>query len=185
MRSTSTSRKRRGCFFAAFAALIIFFSIGVTWLILAISTPEDSPRARMFRTEADLRALMTAVETYRAEMGAFPPEGPEGLRLATEFLSRNVAYLPGGPPLDAWGNAYLYAPATAYGTPGSPALKDDGGFLAPDSYQLYSMGMDGDAGMDETLKRRDNIASWDSQRSWRSVYTERQKKFLMEKGRAQ
>lgn len=185
MKSTSTSKGRRGCFFAVFGALIIFFSIGVTGLILAISTPQDSPRARMFRTEADLRALITAVETYKSALGAFPPAGPEGLRLATEFLSRNVDYLPGGPPLDAWGNAYQYAPATAYNSPGSPALKDDSGYFAPGSYQIYSPGMDGDAGMEETLKQRDNISSWDIQRSWRSVYTERQKKFLMERGRVQ
>ena len=184
MKSTLTSKRRRGCFFAVFGALVAFFSIGVTYLILSISTPADSPRARMFRTEADLRALMTAVETYKSELGVFPPSGPEGLRLATDFLSRNVEYLPGGPPMDAWGNAYQYSPSSQYGAPGSPALSGDSGFFAPESYQLYSPGMDGEAGAEETLKQRDNITSWDGARSWRSVYSERQKKFLLERGRA-
>ncbi len=184
MKSISTSKTKRVCFFAAFGATVLFFSIGVSYLIVVLSTPEDSPRARMFRTEADLRALVTAIETYNDNWGVYPPPGPMGIRAATDFLSRNVAYLPGGPPFDAWGHPYQYVPATAYGEPGSGALRGEDDYYAPGTYQLYSPGMDGDPGLAETLKQRDNITSWEATRPWRAVYAQRQKKYLLDQGRA-
>jgi hypothetical protein len=181
-----TSKAKKGCFFSAFSGIILFFSGVLSFWIVSIATPEDSPRARMFRTEADLRALKTAVETYHTDHHAYPPSGAKGLDMANAYLSRNVQYHAGGAPADGWGNRFQYVPAREYDTEGSVALRDeDGDFFAQDSYQLYSPGMDGDPGFEETLKQRDNIVSWDADRSWRPVYSERQKKFFMERGRKQ
>lgn len=176
---------KKGCFFTAFAGIVLFFSGVLSLWIVSIATPEDSPRARMFRTEAELRALMTAIETYQAEYGIYPPPGAEGLELAMAYLSRNVQYHAGGTPVDGWGHAFHYVPADAYEEVGSAALTGDDGFFATDTYQLYSPGMDNDPGFEETLKQRDNITSWDRDRSWRALYSERQKKFFLEKGRKQ
>ncbi len=178
-------RTKTGCFFAAFFAIILFFSGVMSFWIVSIATPEDSPRARMFRTEADLRALKTAIETYHNEYGAYPPGGPKGLQKAINFLSRHVNYLPDGGPGDAWGNPFHYVPASQYDLPDSGALRGDHGWYAPDTYQLYSPGMDGYPGFEETLKQRDNITSWDENRSWRDLYSQRQRKYLLEMGRKQ
>jgi len=169
----------------AFTAVILFFSAVMTFWIVSIATPKDSPRARMFRTEADLRALKTALDTYQVEYGAYPPPGPEGLGMAMAYLSRNVQYHAGGAPADGWGREYQYVPADAYAREGSVALRGDDGYFAPETYQLYSPGMDGNPGFEETLKQRDNITSWDDDKSWRTLYSERQKKYFLERGRMQ
>ena len=44
------------------------------------------------------------------------------------------------------------------------------GYCAAESFQLYSVGADGIAGVDEAAKQRDNICSWDLVKSWRVVY---------------
>jgi len=95
-----TSRAKKGCFFTAFAGIILFFSGVLSFWIVSIATPEDSPRARMFRSEADLRALKTAVETYYADHHAYPPSGATGIDMANAYLSRNVQYHAGGAPAD-------------------------------------------------------------------------------------
>jgi hypothetical protein len=126
----------------------------------------DAPMSRMYRTEADLRSLMTAIETYYAYKGVYPPPGEAGIAVALAHLSQTVDYFPDGAPLDGWGQAFVYVPHFAYRGGESGALKD-GDYFAPDSYQLYSVGADGDA---ETVA--DNITSWDADRSWRRIYRE-------------
>lgn len=157
----------------------------MSFWIVSVATPEDSPRARMFRTEADLRALKTALETYHDEYDAYPPSGLEGLAKAMAYLSRNVQYHTGGAPVDGWGQPFQYVPAYAYPDAGSRALEGNDGYFAPHTYQLYSPGMDGDPGFEESLKQRDNIVSWDENQTWRELYSERQRSYLMEKGRRQ
>lgn len=180
-----TSRTKKVLFFSAFGSIILFFSGVMSLWIISVATPEDSPRARMFRTEADLRALKTAVETYEMDNGIYPPPGPEGLAKAMAYLSRNVEYHAGGAPLDGWAQPFQYVPAYAYEEEDSQALRSDDGFYAPDTYQLYSPGMDGNPGFEETLKQRDNIVSWDEDRTWRTLYSERQRTYLLNKGRRQ
>ena len=179
------SRTKKRLFFLVYGSIILFLSVIVSFAIVSIARPAESPWPSMLRSEADLRALKTAIETYQAEYAAYPPPGPEGLGMAMAFLSRNVQYHAGGAPADGWGHAFRYVPAYAYAEEGSPALQGDDGFFAPDTYQLYSPGMDGNPGFEETLKQRDNITSWDGDRSWRALYSERQKKYFMEKGRRQ
>ncbi|MBN2312242.1 MAG: hypothetical protein JXR94_24900, partial [Candidatus Hydrogenedentes bacterium] len=108
----------------------------------------------------------------------YPPAGPDGLRLATDSLSRGAPYLPEGPPNDAWGRPFHYVPHTEYGRPGSGAMcADDGTFYAPTAFQVYSLGGDGRAGVDNPGERQDNISNWEPARPWRAVYRQRQQAF--------
>jgi hypothetical protein len=139
--------------------------------------PHDAPLARMYRTEAGLALLVNALETYHAAHDAYPPAGPAGLRLATEYLSRKVNYLPGGPPADEWSRPYHYVPHTEYLETGSGAVQSAYGFFAPDSFQLYSYGADGESGLDASKGLKDNICNWNPDKSWRAVYHEYQRVF--------
>jgi hypothetical protein len=138
----------------------------------------------MYRTEADLTALIKAVDTYRAEEGAYPPAGPEGLRMATDFLSRKGHYLPDGPPPDGWDRPFVYVPSSAYAAPNSQALRHGNAYYAPDTYQLYSAGADGANGLDDTEKQRDNIGNWDSAKSWRTDYFKLNSDYMTQRGGA-
>jgi len=138
----------------------------------------------MYRTEASLRVLVNAIETYRDAHGAYPPAGPKGLDAAVRYLSRNVDYMPGGAPLDAWDRPFHYVPHAQYAEPGSAALRNSrGGFHAPNSYQVYSSGADGDPGLANSAAAGDNITSWDARRSWRAVYRTLNRQYTKERGR--
>lgn len=163
--------RRRGCLAAAVAAALVILLPAGTCLYLSLRLPEDAPLPRMYRTEAALRALATAVEAYRDAHGAYPPGGPAGLDAAVRLLSRKVDYMPGGAPEDAWGRPFRYVPHTQYEAPDSPALRAPGGApYAPGAFQLYSDGADGDSGLANPGAQRDNITNWDAARSWRPVY---------------
>jgi hypothetical protein len=151
--------------------------IAGVYLVYAKRMPEDAPLARMYRTEVNLTALCTAVDAYFETHQAYPPAGADGLRLATDHLSRNVPYLPEGPPYDGWDQPYIYVPTTEYDRPGTGALKAAVGYPAPGTYQLYSVGADGEAGQDDTAKQLDNITSWEPGRPWRAIYQERQRAY--------
>jgi len=179
MTSTSTSKRRiSGKYILLFFPILGVVSFAATYLIVAISTPFGSPTAQMYRTEATLKSLANAIETYRADVGAFPPAGEAGLNLAAAHLSKTVNYLPDGPPNDAWDHPYHYVPSTSYDTPGSNALKSDTGYFSPDTFQLYSAGLDGDPGIEDPRKRVDNITSWDREHSWRAKYRALQQAFF-------
>ncbi len=165
-----SSERKRGCLYVALVAAGILVALAAVYTLAALRMPQDAPLARMYRTEADIAFLAHAVEAYRAETGAYPPAGRDGLQLATKRLSRAADYVPDGPPPDAWGHPYIYVPNTQYAEPGSQAMRCGGGYCAPDTFQIYSMGSDGDAGLDDTARQSDNITSWDSAKSWRAAY---------------
>lgn len=156
-----------------------FASIAILALFAARSgsIPNDSPLARMYRTEADLSLLAGAVEQYREHHGAYPPPGSEGLSRAAEFLSGSLNFLPGGPPPDGWGRAFHYVGHEAYGVEASPALTAGGAPFAAGGFQLYSLGADGKAGLEDPADRRDNICSWETSKPWRKTYKELQKAY--------
>jgi len=159
-----------GCAMAGMGFIAVVCAALLAAMLSSLRIPKDAPRPRMYRTEADLAALVKALEVYREAYGAYPPRGAAGLRLATDHLSRNADYLPDGPPPDAWGRPYCYVPHTEYAEPGSGALRMDEEFAAPDTYQVYSAGADGDPGLESAEARRDNICNWDPDKSWRAVY---------------
>ena len=141
--------------------------------------------AQLYRTEVGLTALVTAVESYKQDLGNYPPAGQEGLRLATRHLSKNANYMPDEQALDAWGHPYVYVPSDAYAQPNSGALQVQGVYLAPNTFQIYSPGMDNDPGFEAPLRRRDNVTSWEPDRPWRGAYKELHKQFFLKKGTRQ
>ena len=149
--------------------------------LMSLRTPEDAPLARMYRTEADLTGLARAVDGFYAEHGQHPPAGPEGLRMATEYLSKVAAYFPAGPPPDAWDRPYCYVPAAQYDDAGAGALRSRDGYYAPGSYQLYSLGADGASGTEQEAASHDNICHWDETKPWRTVYRRKNKAFMRER----
>jgi hypothetical protein len=149
------------------AALLIL--VVVIILVPSFLRDSDSPVARMYRTEADLASLANAIDSYYDAKGMYPPPGEAGLAVALNFISQTVDYFPNGPPVDGWGRAFQYVPHFAYTSKNSGALKD-GEYFAPDRYQLYSLGADGDSGKTNPPARADNITSWADDRNWRDVY---------------
>jgi hypothetical protein len=139
-------------------ALALFAALAAAaFIAVSLQVPADSPLARMYRTEAALRALATAVETYADDEGALPPSGPKGLRLAMDHLSRTVAYLPEeGTPVDAWGRPFAYTHIEA--EPG---------------WTVRSRGAD-------PHDPADDIATGREGRPWRPVYAERQARYVAE-----
>lgn len=166
----TSSAIRRGCFAAVLLVAAGSLAVLAVLLIPAWRLPQDAPLAQMYRTEADLTVLVKALDTYRAGQGGYPPAGPEGLRMATDYLSKTGHYMPQGPPTDGWDRPFVYVPSEAYAAPGSVALSGAAGYFAPSTYQVYSLGADGAAGLRVEAERADNITSWESVKPWRTVY---------------
>ncbi|HIJ74679.1 MAG TPA: hypothetical protein HPP83_11320, partial [Candidatus Hydrogenedentes bacterium] len=91
-----TSSLRRCVRLGAAASAGVLVAVVTVFVVASRRIPEDAPIARMYRTEAGLTALAKAIETYRDAHGAYPPAGIEGLRLATDYLSRDADYFPDG-----------------------------------------------------------------------------------------
>ncbi len=164
--------------------LFLFFCLAMLagyFVYDALHTPSDAPIARMYRSEADLRSLVTALDAYLDAHGSLPPAGQDGLKMATDLLSEKGHYMPGGPPADGWGRAFTYIPSEQYSESDSAALKIDGKFFAPDSYQVYSRGEDGDHGIAGSDGAKDNINNWDTEKKWRDHYRSLNERFMSDR----
>jgi len=149
--------------------VLFFFALGgsalaAVFVAASLKLPYDSPRARMYRTEAEMAGLAQAIESYKEANGSYPPPGAEGLRRATEHLSRVKDFYPDGPPPDGWGRPYFYVPHTEYEKADFQAQRCGEGWCAPSGFQLFSAGADGKPGTE------DDITSWDELRLWRDDY---------------
>ncbi|MDZ4860961.1 MAG: type II secretion system protein GspG [Candidatus Hydrogenedentes bacterium] len=185
MRTAKSRRRRNGCILTAFFGGFAAISLVLGYIIIAISTPPGSPKAEMYRTESALTALVTAVNTYKADLGMYPPAGQDGLVRAMRHLSKTANYMPQTEALDSWGNPFIYAPSDSYASTNSGAMRDDNAYYAPDTYQLYSVGMDGDAGANSIYKQMDNITNWDGEKPWRETYHRRHQEFFLKRGTVQ
>ena len=164
--TTSNSRRLAlGCVVAG-AALAAVGIGSVLFVFLAGNMPPDAPLPRMYRTETTLRQAAAALELYRTHHGAYPDLGWGGLRAAWR-----LAEGPARPdPTDAWQQPLVYIPHGAYATPGLPVMLCDGAPCAPGTFQLYSVGADGDAGLGDPERQVDNITSWEDVPAWREHY---------------
>lgn len=161
------------------------FGVVLGFIAYSVSIPAGSPKARMSRTEAELTLLRTALDTYKTDLGVYPPSGQSGLRMATKHLSRNVNYITEEEARDGWDQPFVYVLSADYAKENSGALENDGKYFAPESYQLYSIGMDGDAGINATDKRADNITSWEVDHPWQKTYQRRHQDYFYERGTRQ
>ncbi len=149
----------------------------VLFAFLAGNMPPDAPLARMYRTEGVVRQAVAAITAYRAQHGVYPRAGAEGLHAAWRMAGQPA--LPG--PVDAWDQPLVYLPHDAYTTSGLPVMPCDGGPCAPQTFQVYSVGADGDPGLYDPERRVDNITGWDAAPVWREAYQARHKTFMMGK----
>lgn len=171
---------KRGLAAAAFMLGVAILVTAVVWW-RAHRVPEDAPLARMYRTEADLWMLRHAIEQYHEKNGVYPPSGREGLEKAIETFGQGADYLPGGPPPDAWGRPFHYAPHTAYGEDGVEVFQTEKRYEAPETFQLFSPGASGEPGFDDAEARRDTITSWEPDRPWRGAYRRLNEAFMEER----
>lgn len=92
---------------------------------------------------AQIDAFEKALDTYRLDVGRFP-DSEQGLNVLftrPENLAKwDGPYLRKKPPLDPWGNEYVYKAPGEHG-----------------EYDLYSLGKDGRAGGD---KENADITNW-------------------------
>jgi hypothetical protein len=165
MTTSSSRRLALGCVVAGAAAAAVIVA-AVLFFFLVGNMPEEAPLARMYQTETTLRQAVAALEHYRARHGVYPPPGWGGLRAAW----RSADGLTRPEPTDAWQQPLVYIPHEAYDTPVFPVLECDGAPCAPGTFQLYSVGADGDAGLHDPERRADNITSWDAVPTWREHY---------------
>jgi len=94
-------------------------------------------RAMTEAARAQIQMLETALQIYKSEIGGWPTtfQGLSALRSVPDGLSDNSKW--NGPyfktdlPFDPWGQPYQYA---------SPGIHN------PDSYDLWSFGLDGQSG---------------------------------------
>jgi len=152
-------------------------------MIVGAQMPIDSPVPMMFRTEAQMQAILSAIEKYHEMNGVYPPSGIDGQKAAVAALNSTVLYLT-ELPQDAWNRHFVYVRASDYDKATSGAIKNSvtGQFYNPDTYQLYSLGMDGKQSRDDEpadldSTNADNVNNWDSHRTWRKVYRARQKTY--------
>ena len=128
--------RRRGFTLIEIMAVVLIIGLLGTLVGLAIAPQIDKARASTARSQ--IRMLEAALETYRMDNARFPTS-EQGLQALINPPPEARNYQPGGylakrqVPQDPWGNDYLYE---------SPGQHNDG------SYDLYSLGADGQPGGD-------------------------------------
>ncbi|MFB3897073.1 MAG: type II secretion system protein GspG [bacterium] len=177
--------------------VIVLLIIGILAAVILPVITAKTTEARYTQAIADLDAIKTAITSYQSDVGNFPPSDPgfAGCSLMRKALVAGLGtgnaswkgpYLDmklertdtTGNILDSWNNPYIYvafadyttaSASTAGGMIGTGATygPDTGGFFNPNTYQIFSMGMNGytDQGdnADLTGKRgtdADDVNNW-------------------------
>ncbi|OPZ84121.1 MAG: Type II secretion system protein G precursor [bacterium ADurb.Bin429] len=126
-----THRARRG--FTLLELLVVMFILVLlagTVTALVMKRTEDAKHAR---AKADIASFETAIDLYKLDNQAYPPS-LEALRAkpsGDELPNWNGPYVKKAVPADPWGRAYLYQ---------APGEHNQ------DSYDLFSLGKDGQEG---------------------------------------
>ena len=137
MRNPSFSRSRAAGF-TLVEVMVVVVIIGLLATVVMINVMPSQDRAMAEKARADISVLEQAIETYRLENLAYPPQqdGLQALVRAPAGLARPERYRQGGYirrlPEDPWGNAYQDR------HPGS-----HGG-----AFDVFSYGSDGNEGGD-------------------------------------
>jgi type II secretion system protein G len=145
--------------------VIVLLIIGILAAVILPVITAKTTEARYTQAIADLDAIKTAIASFQSDMGSFPPsdvlfDGCTTLRKALMFgldttsLNWKGPYLDmklqrtdtAGNILDPWGKPYVYVLFSDYTVaPGTEAIygpdSTNGTYFNPNSYQIYSMGM--------------------------------------------
>lgn len=138
MRNPSFPSRSRAAGFTLVEVMVVVVIIGLLATVVMINVMPSQDRAMVEKARADISVLEQAIETYRLENLAYPPQqdGLQALVRAPAGLARPERYRQGGYirrlPEDPWGNAYQYR------HPGSR-----GG-----AFDVFSYGSDGNEGGD-------------------------------------
>lgn len=138
--------RKRGFTLVEIMVVIIVLTILAAAVIPNLTGKTDD--ARVARARSDVAALEAAIDMFKLDMGRFPTS-EEGLAVLREPPQSDDAvrwkgpYLKKSVPPDPWGNPYVYV---------CP------GVFNPDSYDLSSLGADGQEGGEGYAR---DITSWE------------------------
>lgn len=96
--------KTRG--FTLIELLIVIVILGLLMSLVAPAMFSKVDSSRIKTAKAQMQMLQTSLDTYRLDLGDYPPSLTE-LR-ASEKSGWDGPYLPKDVPADPWGNAYHY-----------------------------------------------------------------------------
>jgi general secretion pathway protein G len=134
-----------------FTLIELMVVMAILAILAAIIVPKVLGReedARRARAVSDVESFGTALDMYKADNSEYPTteEGLQALRVAPPSAKNwNGPYLKKALAPDPWGNDYVYT---------SPGEHN------PDSYDLSSMGADGQPGGDG---KNADVTNWDEQ----------------------
>ena len=119
--------------FTLIELLIVIVIMGLLMSLVAPTMFSKVDSAKVKTAEAQMEMLATALDTYRLDLGTYPPK-LDALR-RSEQPGWDGPYLPKDVPLDPWGAAYQYAKPgengapyslRSFGSDGAPGGEDDG-----------------------------------------------------------
>ena len=125
--------------FTLIEIMVVVVIIGLLLTVVASNVTKRLQTAEHVKSQADIKGLETAIETYRLDNGLYPTtdQGIEALirKPASEPMPSNWngPYIKGqsSVPKDRWGHEYLYLQPGAHN---------------PDSFDLWTRGQDGQDG---------------------------------------
>ena len=109
--------------------LIVIVIIGILATLIIVAYNGIQQRARDTDRDADLRALKTSIELYKADFGYYPSAGTDNVgytitNLTSTLVPTYMKSIPQDPQYPAAGKAYSYVRGT----------------VASDSYAIYMQG---------------------------------------------
>ena len=134
--------RRRNGGYSLLEILVVLAIIGVIATLVAPRLFNQLDRSKVTAAQAQIRAMRTALDTLRLDLGRYPSQD-EGLSVLVQPPRDEAArslwmgpYLDGDAPLDPWGNPYRYAPP-----------ENDGAGFAQAPF-IFSFGADNQPGGD-------------------------------------
>lgn len=141
----SSARNRRRSGFTLVEVLLVLVILAILGSLAALSYEAIGRRANRKAAESQVGLFKTPLQMYQMAIGSFPTssQGLKALRSAPSDLPNPAKwdgpYLDKDVPLDPWNRPYQYV---------SPGTHN------PDSYDVWSRGIDGVDGTD------DDIGNW-------------------------